>query len=100
MTRNWGRAADPTELPVLRYCSDIYWAHWIRDNPNIRNLRVYGAQNVVNDDTVLMTVGAMKITELHDLSPWPGTSFDASSPEGKALIGKLNLSRQISAIGV
>jgi hypothetical protein len=91
---NWGRKANPGELPELRFPSDIYWGYWFRDNPNVKSLRVYGAQNIINTDTVLLATRALK--ELKDpkdpkeikLQPWPGNVFDRSSDAGKALIGE------------
>lgn len=84
---SWGRKAKPGELPELRFLSDIYWGYWIRGNPNVRNIRVYGAENVVNDATVLLVSRALRNNKVQGLAPWPGTSFSAGSEEGKALIG-------------
>lgn len=85
---NWGRKASPDELPDLRYCSDIYWGYWVRGNPDVKNLRVYGAQNVVNDDTVLLAARALKEAKKEKLTAWPGDSFEATTDAGKALIGE------------
>jgi hypothetical protein len=85
---HWGRNANPGELPALRYASEIYWGYWVRDNPNVKNLRVYGAYNIVNDDTVLLVARALRNSNQEKLTPWPGAVFDAVSDEGKALIGK------------
>ncbi|KAI8936195.1 hypothetical protein NX059_006626 [Plenodomus lindquistii] len=82
----WGRKANPGELPELRFLSDIYWGHWVRDNPNVRNLRFYGAHMVINDDTVRLAGRAFKNVNADKLVPWPGTSFPATTEEGKALI--------------
>ncbi|KAH4341305.1 hypothetical protein HBH98_176550 [Parastagonospora nodorum] len=57
---NWGRKASPGELPDLRYCSDMYSCYWVRDYPNVNNLRFYGAKKVVNDDTVLLAARALR----------------------------------------
>jgi hypothetical protein len=94
LTSNWGRKANPGELPELRFASDIFWGYWFRDNPNVKNLRVYVGQNIINDDTVLLAARAVK--EAKDpkdpkeakLLPWPGHVFDGSSDAGKALIGE------------
>jgi hypothetical protein len=91
---DWGRKANPGELPELRFASDIYWGYWFRGNPNVKNLRVYGAQNIINTDTVLLAARALK--ELKDpkdsketkLKPWPGHVFEGSSDAGKAVIGE------------
>jgi hypothetical protein len=85
---NWGRKAEPGELPELRHASEMYWGFWVRDNPNIKNLRVYGAYNIINDATVLLVARAFKNAKVDKLTPWLGASFDATSDEGKALIGK------------
>ncbi|KAF1915304.1 hypothetical protein BDU57DRAFT_476936 [Ampelomyces quisqualis] len=84
---NWGRKAAESELPEIRFASDVYWGYWFRDNPNIKNLRVYGADNVVNDATVLLVARAFKNNKIDKLTPWPGVSFAKDSDEGKALIG-------------
>jgi hypothetical protein len=68
--------------------SDIYWGYWFRDNPNVKNLRVYYANNVVNDATVLLAARAFKNKKIDTLTPWPGASFARDSDEGRALIGK------------
>jgi hypothetical protein len=86
-TANWGRRADPKELPEVRHASEVFWGYWFRENPNVKNLRVYGAYNIVNDATVLLVARAFKNTKQEKLTPWPGVSFDAASDEGKALIG-------------
>jgi hypothetical protein len=86
-TANWGRKADLEELPEVRHASEIYWGYWFHDNSKIRNLRVYGAYNIVNDATVLLVARAFKNAKQEKLTPWPGVSFDAGSTEGKALIG-------------
>ncbi|KAH9865863.1 hypothetical protein J1614_009450 [Plenodomus biglobosus] len=85
--RTWGRKAKPGELPELRFLSDIYWGYWVRENPNIKNIRVYGAYMVINEPTVLLTSRAFKNVNVNTLTVWPGTSFSAKSEEGKALIG-------------
>lgn len=85
--QNWGRKAAPGELPELRFCSDIYWAYWVRRNPDIKNLRVYGAQQVINPDTVLLTSRAFKNSKIDKLSPWPGKAFLHGSEELTALLG-------------
>ncbi|KAL6708410.1 hypothetical protein ACN47E_002673 [Coniothyrium glycines] len=86
-SHNWGRAAAPGELPDLRFCSDIYWAYWTHNNPNVRKLKVYGAHHVINDETMLLATRAMKNKQVSKLSEWPGVSFSAEEDEGKALIG-------------
>ncbi|KAF2832775.1 hypothetical protein CC86DRAFT_414318, partial [Ophiobolus disseminans] len=84
---NWGRKAEPNELPNFRFLSNIYWGYWYRSNPNVKNLRVYAAYNVVNDATSELVVRAFKSTKVEKLTPWPGASFDIDSEEGQALVG-------------
>jgi hypothetical protein len=47
---------------------------------------VYGAHNVVNEDTVALAARALVRSGKSKLSKWPGDSFTAQSDEGKALI--------------
>jgi hypothetical protein len=61
----------------------------VRENPNVKNLRVYGAQHVINDNTVLLASRAFKNKGVDKLSVWPGLSFSADTEEGKALIGNM-----------
>jgi hypothetical protein len=85
---NWGdRKATASDLPDLHFCSDILWGWWVRDNANVKTLRMYGAQNVVNDETSLISARILKKNNADRLTPWPGNQFDASTEEGKALIG-------------
>jgi hypothetical protein len=85
---NWNRKAQPGELPDIQYLSDVYWAYWIRDNANIKSIRVYGAEHVVNDATVLLVSRAFKNMQVEAMTQWPGTSFALGTDEYKALIGK------------
>ncbi|KAF1920655.1 hypothetical protein BDU57DRAFT_435627 [Ampelomyces quisqualis] len=84
---NWELPATPAQLPDLRFCSDIYWAYWCRNNPNVENLRIYGAHNVVNEETAALAVRALTKNGHERITPWPGISFDISGPDGQALIG-------------
>ena len=84
----WGRPAQEEELPELRSLSDIYWAHWTRNNVNYRNFRIYGAVNVQNDRTVLLVTRAMRNKGKFAPEVWPGTTFEQGTEEFLALIGK------------
>jgi hypothetical protein len=84
---NWDRLATSAELPELRLCSDILWGYWMRNNQNVKSLRVYGAHNVVNEDTAPLIVRALTKNGHERMTGWPGVSFDIASPEGHALIG-------------
>jgi hypothetical protein len=89
---NWGRPAQPGELPELQHLSDIYWAYWEQDNPNVKGLRVYAAQHVVNDHTVLLITRAMRNRRKFALEIWPGVRFDQGTEEYLALIGMYHIS--------
>ncbi|KAI4940565.1 hypothetical protein J4E86_010765 [Alternaria arbusti] len=82
----WGRPANPGELPELRTASDIFWGFWVRDNPNIKNFRMYAAHHVINPDTCLLVARAMKNKGIKKLSPWPGAVFPIGTEEYMALI--------------
>jgi hypothetical protein len=56
---NWDRLAMSSELLELRFCSDILWGYWVHNNSNVKSLRVYGAHNVVNEDTAPLIVRAL-----------------------------------------
>ena len=66
--------------------SEILWNVWSRDNKNIKNVRYFWAQGVSNNITRAIIAGALKSTE-SKLETWPGTTFDMSSQDGKALLG-------------
>ncbi|PVH95963.1 hypothetical protein DM02DRAFT_689119, partial [Periconia macrospinosa] len=68
--QNWYRAAEHNELPALNKMSDILWGYWFRGHNEViaRALHEAGRK----------------------LSVWPGTTFDASSKAGQALIGSAN----------
>ena len=85
---SWGRSANPGELPAIEFASDVFWAYWVRDNPNVKNFRVYGAHNVINTDTTLLVARALKNVGTNKLSVWPGNVFNIGSEEFRVLIGK------------
>jgi hypothetical protein len=85
---SWERPALPGELPAIHRLSDIYWGYWIRENPNVRNLRIYGGHYVINEHTVLLTARAFRNKGFRELVKWPGRRFSTETPEGKALLGK------------
>ncbi|KAI4638163.1 hypothetical protein J4E93_010319 [Alternaria ventricosa] len=75
----WGRPANPGELPELGIASDIFWGFWARDNPNIKNFRMYAAQHIINPDTCLLVARAMKNKGVKKLSPWPASPIGATA---------------------
>jgi hypothetical protein len=86
VVENWGRPVNDGELPELAYCADIYWHYWAHNNPNVKSLRIYGAHNVINVNTIKLVARALKNRNTA-LTTWPGTSFEAGTEEFKALIG-------------
>jgi hypothetical protein len=84
--KNWDRPANDGELPELAYCADIYWHYWAHNNPNVKNLRIYGTNNVINVNIVKLVARALKNRNTA-LATWPGTSFEAGTEEFKAQIG-------------
>jgi hypothetical protein len=77
----------PDELPELQHVTDIHWGFWIKNNPNIKNFRGYGVENVVNDHTVLLVTRALRNRRKFALEIWPGVMFEKGSEEYMALIG-------------
>lgn len=86
---NWGYKPHGTELPALRTSADLLWGLWYRDNPNIKNLRYFWAQNVMNIQTSNIVASALNIWG-KELTGWPGATFDMDSDEGMALLGSPN----------
>ncbi|EUC33421.1 hypothetical protein COCCADRAFT_96195 [Bipolaris zeicola 26-R-13] len=84
---SWGREARPQELPELQHVTDIYWGFWKMHNPNVRNFRVYGVQDVIEDHTVLLVARALRNRRKFALEIWPGVMFEKGSEEFMALIG-------------
>ncbi|KAF5851277.1 hypothetical protein GGP41_004095 [Bipolaris sorokiniana] len=84
---SWGREVRPDELPELQHVTDIHWGFWIKNNPNIKNFRGYGVENVVNDHTVLLVTRALRNRRKFALEIWPGVMFEKGSEEYMALIG-------------
>ena len=85
---NGGKANDE-DLPKLRYMSDLVWGKWVDGNKDVRNLRVYAVNNVLNDETTAIVSRALHNKGVSSLSAWPGTVFDkVNDPEEfQALIG-------------
>jgi hypothetical protein len=74
-------------LPDLRFCSDIFWGYWFNNNPNVKNLRLYGAYKVLNKEASQLVARAFTKNGHESIDSWPGVSFDHTTPEGQALIG-------------
>jgi hypothetical protein len=84
---NWKVKFSRDELPDLGYVSDIYWGYWFKDHPNVKNLRLYGIHNVVNDDTALLIARVLSTNKIDLLQRWPGHTFDHLSADGLVLMG-------------
>lgn len=84
---SWRRKAEPGELPELQYLSDILWGHWIRNNPDLKNLHLYLTHDVVNPETRKLAASAFARKKLGIVKPWPGDVFETNTEEGKALLG-------------
>jgi hypothetical protein len=78
--------ADPALLPHLRSLSDILWGYWVRDNPNVRNIRYFFMLGISNDLTNQIITSCLQRAK-KDLAEWPGTSFATGTDEGHALLG-------------
>jgi hypothetical protein len=88
-SREWyGNKKDPTLalLPRLRALSDILWGFWIRDNPNVKNIRYFFMLGISNDQTQQLIASCLKNAK-KELSAWPGVSFNTDTDEGHALLG-------------
>ncbi|UPX16374.1 uncharacterized protein EKO05_0006781 [Ascochyta rabiei] len=44
------KPANPSKLPQLRAFSDILWGYWVRENPNVRNIRFFFMMGISNDE--------------------------------------------------
>ncbi|KAF1851022.1 uncharacterized protein K460DRAFT_271378 [Cucurbitaria berberidis CBS 394.84] len=83
---HWKRKPERSELPELRSLSDVLWGFWNRENPNIKNIRYYGVNMVMNEDTNKLIARALR-NKKKKLSPWPGIAFSTDTDEGKAILG-------------
>ncbi|KAL5404366.1 hypothetical protein PMIN03_009223 [Paraphaeosphaeria minitans] len=86
---NWGYKPHGAELPSLRTSADLLWGLWYRDNPNLKNIRYFWAQNVQNIETSRIVASVLNMWG-KELTGWPGATFDMNSDEGVALLGSPN----------
>jgi hypothetical protein len=86
---HWGWDPHKTELPALRTSADLLWGLWYRDNPDLKNIHYFWAQNVANAQTAGIIASALKIWG-KELSGWPGVTFYMDTDEGMALLGSPN----------
>ncbi|KAJ4991273.1 hypothetical protein SVAN01_03171 [Stagonosporopsis vannaccii] len=79
----------PEELPKLQYGSDLMWGKWVEGNTDVKNLRFYVVNNIINDETSALVSRAMRNKLVRNLAVWPGTTFekDMDAVEFQALIG-------------
>ncbi|KAF3034171.1 hypothetical protein E8E12_005653 [Didymella heteroderae] len=83
------RPADPAKLPKLRAFSDVLWGYWSRDNPDVKNVKLFFMMGISNDQTNLLVATCLH-NKKETLKEWPGVTFDTSSDEGHALLGSPN----------
>lgn len=87
-SREWyGNKKDPDNalLPHLKLLSDVLWGYWVRDNPNVKNIRYFFMLGISNDLTNQLIASCLQKAK-KQLSEWPGVSFDISTDEGHALL--------------
>ncbi|CAN9216217.1 unnamed protein product [Alternaria alternata] len=88
----WGggtKEPNRDDLPQLRAFSDIMWAFWVRNNPNVRNIRYFFMIGISNDLTNQIIASCLRDAGA-ELSEWPGTSFSTTTDQGHALLGSPN----------
>lgn len=85
----WYRKAVPEELPALRALSDIFWAYWLRDNPNIANIHYFWMMDIANNETEEIIARALHNVK-NSVSSWPGVTFNMDTEEGVAILGSAN----------
>ena len=89
----WGggtKEPNRDDLPQLRAFSDIMWAFWVRNNPNVRNIRYFFMIGISNDLTNQIIASCLRDAGA-ELSEWPGTSFSTTTDQGHALLGRFPL---------
>jgi hypothetical protein len=75
------------DLPQLRAFSDILWGFWVRNNPNVKNIRYFFMIGISNDLTNQIIASCLHGAN-KELSEWPGTDFSTATDQGHALLGK------------
>ncbi|CAI6243487.1 unnamed protein product [Periconia digitata] len=81
---------DVNLLPRLRTMSDLFWGAWINNNPNVKDIKYFWVQDVLNDQTSDIVAYAFRRANQPNLEMYPGHQFDGDSDEAKALIGSPN----------
>ncbi|KAF2447265.1 hypothetical protein P171DRAFT_430173 [Karstenula rhodostoma CBS 690.94] len=85
----WYRQPTSEELPKLQRLSDLFWGYWVRDNPNIANIRYFWMVDIANEDTEEILARALSEAN-KKIGKWPGVTFDMDSDAGKAILGSAN----------
>jgi hypothetical protein len=86
----WGggtKEPNKDDLPQLRAFSDIIWGYWVRNNPNVKNIRYFFMLGISNDLTNQIIASCLRDANAQ-LSEWPGTDFSTATDQGHALLGK------------
>ncbi|KAI4697456.1 uncharacterized protein J4E84_000586 [Alternaria hordeiaustralica] len=86
----WGggtKEPNKDDLPQLRAFSDIIWGFWVRNNPNIKNIRYFFMIAISNEVTNQIIASCLRDRNT-ELSEWPGTDFSTTTDQGHALLGK------------
>jgi hypothetical protein len=88
----WERTPQSSELPNLRMSSDLAWRLWHKimwpDHPLSNICKIFSLY-ITNEETNDIVERALGIGPTDDMKKWPGVSFDSTSEEGLAILGKL-----------
>ncbi|KAF2026646.1 hypothetical protein EK21DRAFT_115594 [Setomelanomma holmii] len=87
----WRRAAKTEQLPHIHSVSNIAWAYWNRNNPDVKNIKYFFVTMIINTETNRHVKRALQSLQpaKDDFEIWPGTEFDMNTDVGKALLGSL-----------
>ncbi|KAJ4326111.1 hypothetical protein N0V94_000273 [Neodidymelliopsis sp. IMI 364377] len=84
---HFGGGLPADQLPQLSRASDVMWGYWIRNNPDVKNLRFWFANFVKNDVTLPLLSRALKNHGLNKMPYWPGLELKIdSSPIGSTAV--------------
>jgi hypothetical protein len=67
----------------------LTWARFAQNPKELRNLKYFFRNHIINDDTKNIINEALRRTG-QSLSEWPGVEFSMTSDEGKAILGTPN----------
>ena len=85
---DWEGEVVVSQLPALRFASDIIMAYWLRGHPNPGNLKYYFVNHVVNTETLPLIASIIKSNGLTTVPYWPGITYSMATPECAALLGE------------